>query len=181
MNRDYENSSLPSSLSVKHKKIQNSREKTGRKPGHAGHSRKKQVPTTAPVLLPPPQEAVEDPDFKKPSKSIVKQLVNMRVQLEVTEYQADVYYNSKTGERIHAEFPCVIVDDVNYGGSVKAFLFLLNHDCCTSIDKSSKFLSDLTEGKPNLSKGMVSRLSRSLPVKQSRNAERYFRTCCCHP
>ena len=95
MNRDYENSSLPSSLSVKHKKIQNSREKTGRKPGHAGHSRKKQVPTTAPDLIPPPQEAVEDPDFKKPSKSIVK-------QLEVTEYQADVYYNSKTGERIHA-------------------------------------------------------------------------------
>jgi hypothetical protein len=112
MNRDYENSSLPSSLSVKHKKIQNSREKTGRKPGgqpgHAGHSRKKQVPTTDPVLLPPPQEVVEDPDFKKTSKLIVKQLVNMRVQLEVTEYQADVYYNSKTGERIHAEFPCGI-------------------------------------------------------------------------
>lgn len=178
MNHDYENSSLPSSLSIKHKKIQNSREKTGRKPGgqpgHAGHSRKKQVPTTAPVLLPPPQEAVEDPDFKKTSKTIVKQLINVRMLLEVTEYQADVYYNSKTGERIHAEFPCGIVDDVNYGGSVKAFLFLLNHDCCTSIDKSRKFLSDLTEGKLNLSKGMVSRLSREFACKSEQERRKIF-------
>ncbi len=110
---------------------------------------------------------MEDPDFKKPSKSIVK-------QLEVTEYQADVYYNSKTGERIHAEFPCGIVDDVNYGGSVKAFLFLLNHDCCTSIDKSSKFLSDLTEGKPNLSKGMVIRLSREFACKTEQERRKIF-------
>lgn len=178
MNRDYENSSLPSSMSIKHKKIQNSREKTGRKPGgqpgHAGHSRKKQVPTMAPVLLPPPQEAVETPDFKKTSKTIVKQLINVRMLLEVTEYQADVYYNSKTGERIHAEFPCGIVDDVNYGGSVKAFLFLLNHDCCTSIDKSRKFLSDLTEGKLNLSKGMVSRLSREFASKSEQERRKIF-------
>ena len=86
-----------------------------------------------------------DPDFKKTSKTIVKQLVNVRTILEVTEYHADVYYNSKTGERIHAEFPAGVVDDVNYGGSIKAFLFLLNNDCCTSIDKSRKFLSDLTD------------------------------------
>lgn len=178
MNRNYENSSLPSSLSVKHKKIQNSREKTGRKtggqPGHAGHGRKKQVPSTAPILLQPPQEAVEDPDFKKTSKMIVKQQVNVRVLLEVTEYQAAVYYNAKTGERIHAEFPCGIEDDVNYGGSVKAFLFLLNHDCCTSIDKSRKFLSDLTEGKLNISKGMVSRLSQEFACKTEQERRKMF-------
>ena len=33
---------------------------------------------------------------------------------------------------------------MNYGGSIRAFLFLLNNDCCTSIDKSRQFLSDLT-------------------------------------
>ena len=178
MNRDYENSSLPSSLSIKHKKIQNSREKTGRKPGgqpgHAGHSRKRQVPSTVPILLQPPQEAVEDPDFKKTSKTIVKQLVNVRVQLEVTEYHADVYYNAKTGERIHAEFPCGITEDVNYGGSVKAFLFLLNHDCCTSIDKSRRFLSDLTGGKLHISKGMVSRLSREFACKSEQERRKMF-------
>lgn len=169
MNRDYENSSIPSSKTIRHRKISNGREKSGRKPGaqpgHPGHGRKKQTPTTEPVLLPPPREVLEDPDFKKTSKTIVKQLVNIRTILEITEYHADVYYNSKTGERIHAEFPPGVVDEVNYGGSVKAFLFLLNNDCCTSIDKSRKFLSDLTDGRLNISKGMVNMLSREFAKK----------------
>lgn len=126
LNRDHENSSLPSSLSIRHKKIANGREKTGRKPGgqpgHKGHCRKKQAPTGEPVLLEPPQEIRDDPDFKKTGKTLVKQLVNVRFLLEVTEYRADVYYNSKTGERRHTGFPDGVVDDVNYGGSIKAFL-----------------------------------------------------------
>jgi hypothetical protein len=71
-------------------------------------------------------------------------------------------YNSHTGERAHAAFPDGVIDDVNYDGSIRAFLFLLNNDCCTSIDKSRAFLSDLTGGKLNISKGMISRLNRSL-------------------
>ena len=74
---------------------------------------------------------LENPDFKKTSKTIVKQMVNIRLVLEVTQYHADVYYNSKTGERIHAQFPAGVTDEVNYGESIKAFLFLLNNDCCT--------------------------------------------------
>ena len=58
INRDYENSSIPSSKTLRKKKITNSREKTGRKPGgqpgHKGHCRKKQEPTRPAVLLPPP-------------------------------------------------------------------------------------------------------------------------------
>lgn len=178
LNRDYENSSMPSSKSIKHKKIHNSREKTGKKPGgqpgHKGHGRKRQVPDAAPVLLPPPREALDDPDFKKTSKTIVKQLVNIRMMLEVTEYHADVYYNSKTGERIHADFPSGVVNDVNYGGSIRAFLFLLNNDCCTSIDKSRKFLSDLTGGKLNISKGMVSGLCREFADKTEQERTKAF-------
>lgn len=169
INRDYENSSLSSSKSIKNKKIINSREKTGRKPGgqpgHNGHCRKKQVPTSAPILLPPPQEVLEDPDFKKTSKTIIKQHISLRVELDVVEYHADVYYNSKTGERIHAEFPAGIINDVNYDGSIKAFLFLLNNDCCTSIDKSRTFLSELTGGKLNISKGMINKLSKEFALK----------------
>ena len=183
LNRDHENSALPSSLSIRHQKIANSREKTGRKPGgqpgHKGHCRKKQVPTGEPVLLAPPQEIRDDPDFKKTGKTLVKQLVNVRFLLEVTEYRADVYYNSKTGERRHAGFPDGVVDDVNYGGSIKAFLFLLNHDCCTSIDKSRKFLADLTDGKLDISKGMISRLSREFADKTSQERRKVL-TCSCH-
>lgn len=168
-NRDYENSSIPSSKSIKAKKITNSREKTGRKPGgqpgHQGHCRKKQTPTKAPILLSAPQEVLDDPDFKKTSKTIVKQLIGIRLVLDVTEYHADVYYNSKTGEKCHGKFPDGVVDDVNYGGSVKAFLFLLNNECCTSIDKSRKFLSDMTVGKLNISKGMINKLSKEFAKK----------------
>lgn len=38
INRDYENSSIPSSKSIHHKKISNSREKTGRSPGGTARS-----------------------------------------------------------------------------------------------------------------------------------------------
>lgn len=178
LNRDYENSSIPSSETRHHKKISNSRKKSGRKPGaqpgHPGHGRKKQIPTAEPVLLPPPREVLEDSDFKKTSKTIVKQLVNIRTILEVTQYRADVYYNSKTGERIHAKFPAGVVDDVNYGGSIKAFLFLLNNDCCTSIDKSRKFLSDLTDGRLNISKGMINKLSREFAKKTEQERKTIF-------
>lgn len=178
INRDYENSSLPSSKSIKNKKIANSREKTGKKPGgqpgHQGHRRKKQVPTSEPVLLPAPQEVHDDPDFKKTSKTIVKQLVGIRMLLDVTEYRADVYYNSKTGKRIHAAFPDGVVDEVNYDGSIKAFLFLLNNECCTSIDKSRKFLSALTGGQLNISKGMINKLSKEFAKKSERELKTMF-------
>lgn len=178
LNRDYENSSIPSSKTIRHKKISNSRERSGRRPGaqkgHPGHGRKRQIPTAEPILLPPPREVSEDPNFRKTSKTIVKQLVNVRTILEVTEYHADVYYNSKTGERIHAEFPAGVVDDVNYGGSIKAFLFLLNNECCTSIDKSRKFLSDLTGGRLSLSKGMINKLSREFAKKTERERNAMF-------
>ena len=178
INRDFENSSVPSSRQTGHKKITNSREKTGRRPGgqpgHKGHCRKKQTPTTEPVLLPPPQEVLDDPDFQKTSKTIIKQLINVHLALEVAEYHADVYYNPKTGERLHADFPTGVVDDVNYGGSIKAFLFLLNNDCCTSIDKSRKFLSELTGGKLNISKGMINKLSREFAAKTQKERRKMF-------
>ena len=178
LNRDHENSSRTSAQNIQRKKICNSREKTGRKPGgqpgHEGHCRKRQVPTGETVHLDPPREVLENPDFKKTSKTIVKQLVSIRLVLEVTEYQADVYYNPKTGERVHAEFPAGVVDEVNYGGSIKAFLFLLNNDCCTSIDKSRRFLSDLTDGKLEISKGMISRLSKEFAGKTEAEREKLF-------
>lgn len=178
LNRDYENSSIPSSKTIRHKKITNSREKSGKKPGgqpgHKGHCRKRQAPTMPPIQLPPPQEVQEDPDFKKTKRTIVKQLVNIRLMLDVQEYHADVYRNSKTGELVHAEFPAGVVNDVNYGGSIRAFLFLLNNECCTSIDKSRKFLRDLTGGKLNISKGMVSSLCQEFAAKTEQERKKLF-------
>lgn len=177
LNRNYENSSVPSSMTRKKKKIANSREKSGRKQGaqigHKGYGRKKHTPTEI-VTLPVPEEALNDPDFKRSKKTIIKQVVGIRVVLDVTEYHADVYYNSKTGERIHASFPDGVVNEVNYDGSVKAFLFLLNNECCVSIDKSQKFLSDLTNGELKISRGMINNLSREFSVKTANEQKELF-------
>ena len=178
LNRDYENSSIPSSKTLHRKKITNRREKSGKKPGgqpgHKGHGRRRQTPTMLPVLLAPPQEVLDDPDFKKTKKQIIKQMVNIRLVLEVCEYRADIYRNSKTGELSHAEFPAGVVNDVNYGGSIRAFLFLLNNECCTSIDKSRKFLRDLTGGKLDISKGMISSLCREFAMKTEQERKELF-------
>ena len=93
-NKDFENSSLPSSARpIRKKKIPNSREATGRKPGgqpgHPGHGRKKQIPSQT-VLLQPSPEILDDPDFKKTKKTVTKQLVNLQICLNVTEYKAEV-------------------------------------------------------------------------------------------
>ena len=169
ISKDFENSSLPSSAqTIRKKRIPNNREATGRKPGgqsgHPGHGRKKQIPTRT-VLLQPSPEILDDPDFRKTNKTITKQLVNVQVCLNVIEYKSDVYRNSKTGESYHAQFPAGVVDDVNYGSSIRAFLFLLNNDCCVSIDKCRDFLKNLTGGKLDISKGMISKLSQEFAEK----------------
>ena len=178
INRDYENSSKPSSQSPNHKKISNSREKSGKhpggQPGHKGHGRKKQAVTEPVIMLTPPEEVLEDPDFKKTGKIIRKQMVNLRFFLEVNEYAAEVYYNSKTGERRHAQFPEGYINDVNYGGSVKALAFILNNECCVSIDKTIKLIADLTSGKLNISKGMVNGLSREFSMKTDKEKKELF-------
>ena len=178
INRDYENSSKPSSQSPNHKKISNSREKSGKhpggQPGHKGHGRKKQAVTEPVIMLTPPKEVLEDPDFKKTGKIIRKQMVNLRFFLEVNEYAAEVYYNSKTGERRHAQFPEGYINDVNYGGSVKALAFILNNECCVSIDKTIKLIADLTSGKLNISKGMVNGLSREFSMKTDKEKKELF-------
>lgn len=179
VSQDFENSSFPSSSQkIRKKKVPNNRKVTGKhpggQPGHTGHRRKRQTPTCPSVLLQPDREILNDPDFKKTNHTITKQLVNIKMVLEVTDYYADVYRNSKTGETYHAEFPAGIVNDVNYGGSIKAFLFLLNNECCTSIDKSRRFLSDLTGGKLQISKGMINQLSRTFAQKSKVDQKKAF-------
>ena len=178
LNRDYENSSKPSSQSVNHKKITNNREKTGRRPGgqpgHKGYGRKKQEPTQPVVHLPAPQEALDDPGFKKTGRIMKKQVVGIHLVMDVCEYWADEYYNSQTGERIHAQFPGGAVDDVNYDGTIKAFLYLLNNGCNVSIDKAKEFLSNLTHGKLNISKGMVSSLNKQFSKATEEQRKKWF-------
>lgn len=179
LDRDYENSSIPSSMKLNRKKIMNSREKTGRKPGgqpgHEGHGRKKQEPTNR-VYIPAPSEYAENPEYTLTGKIITKQVVNIAVSLIVDEYSTPEFRHTQSRQLVHAEFPEGAVNDVNYGGSVKAFAFLLNNHCCVSIDKVRDFMSELTDGKLQISKGMINGLSREFAAKTANEQKAAFST-----
>jgi hypothetical protein len=168
VNRDFENSSIPSSLKPNHKKIQNSREKSGKpqggQPGHTGHTRKRQIPARR-IAVPAPLEYINNPLYKPTGKVISKQTVNVRVSLDVTEYFTPEFRNMKTGQRIHAAFPEGLSDEVTYGAGVKALAFLLNNHCNVSIDKTRELLSELTGGALEISKGMVNGLCGEFAAK----------------
>jgi len=177
INRDYENSSIPSSRKANHKKIANNREKTGRKPGgqvgHKGHARKRLAPTNR-IDIPAPERYANSPDFKPTGRIITKQVVNVSVNAIVDEYATPEFRNVRTGQRVHADFPAGVVNDVNYGGSVKAFAYLLNSRCNVSLANVSNLLAELTGGELNISTGMINGLTREFSRKTETDQKKAF-------
>jgi len=177
INRDHENSSIPSSQKPNRKKITNNREKTGKKPGgqpeHKGHPRNKHTPTKRIDIL-APEKYANSPDYRLTGKFITKQLVDIQVRLVVNEYRTPEFRHVRTGQRVHAEFPEGLVNEVTYGGSVKAFAFLLNDRCNVSIAKTSEFLSELTAGELNISTGMINGLSKEFSQKTETEQKKAF-------
>lgn len=169
INRDFENSSLPSSLQGPgRKKIANSRVKTGRKPGgqpgHKGHCRKKHVPTET-HEIPAPEKYRDNPDYYETGKTIRKQKVMLWMSVKVIEYTTKEYRSRITGARVHAPFPAGYVNEVNYDGTVKALAFLLSNECNVSHGKIRQLLSELTGGDVEISDGMINSLCRDFSLK----------------
>ena len=177
INRDYTNSSKPSSQSPNHGKIHNGREKTGRKPGgqsgHPHHGRKKQEPTRI-IEIPVPEELAGNEEYRPTGKLVRRQLVILRVSTEVVEYVTPEFISKKTGKKVHADFPEGIKDDVNYDGTVKAAAYLLNNDCYVSIEKTGAFLKEISGGRIALSRGMICGLSGEFSEKTQDERNRIF-------
>lgn len=170
IHRDFQNSSKPSSMNPNHKKITNNREKTDRKPGgqpgHQGHFRKRREPDMV-IPIQPPEKFSDASKYRPTGKTVRKQQVGIKISCITVEYETPEYIEIATGKSVHAPFPAGVVDDVNYDGSIRALAFLLNQECNVSIDKVSRFLSDITGGDLHLSKGMINGLSKQF----SRNSE----------
>jgi hypothetical protein len=177
INRDHENSSIPSSMELGRKKIFNNREKTDRKPGgqpgHKGHGRKKLTPTNI-INIPAPEEYAGNPEYRPTGRTIKKQIINIRVDLIVDEYNTPEFRNIRTGRRVHAGFPGGVVNDVNYGGSIKGLAFLLNNNCFVSIDKVRGLISELTDGQLKISKGMINGLGKEFSRKTEAEQKSIF-------
>ena len=176
VNRDFQNSSLPSSSQGPARKvIPNSREKTDRKrggqPGHKGHRLTRQ-PATQTILLPDPEEYVNHPDYYKTNDTVSRQKIVLTVDAVVMEYRAAVFRNRKTGSRVHAAFPAGCETDISYDSSVKAFAFLLAAEGNMAAGKIRSVLQEVSGGKINLSEAFINGLvkefsQKSTPEKQT--------------
>lgn len=176
LNKDFENSSIPSSKQKAGKKrIPNSREKTGKKPGgqpgHKGHARKQHTPDVT-YEIPAPAEYTDNPDYYETGKTIRKQKVSVILNAQIIEYTAKEYRNRKTGARVHAPFPEGYVNEVNYGGTVKALAFLLGNECGVSHGKIRRLLSELTNGEIEVSDGMINGLCARFSSKTGQEKEK---------
>lgn len=169
VNKDFRNSSLTSAQQgPARKKIPNSRVKTGRKPGaqqgHEGHCRKRHEPTES-HEIPVPEEYRDGTAYAPTGRVLHRQKVCLGVNLRIIDYYTEEYREKKTGHLVHAGFPEGFENDVNYDGSVKAFAFLLANGCNVSHDKVRTFLSEVTNGKLNISKGMINGLCKEFSKK----------------
>lgn len=178
VNHNYENSSLPSSKCIDRKKITNNREKTGRRPGaqpgHPHHPRKPMRPDRV-VEIPADKKLEDDPRYVPAGNTISRQVTGIAVAPVVTEYHTLEFYDKKKGRNVHSAFPAGVTDDVNYGGSLKAMLFLLNNRCNVSLEKTTRFVSDITDGALSPSVGMVSGLCLEFSSKSRQEQDELFK------
>ena len=170
MNKDFTNSSFSSSARPFRKKIPNSRRPSGKKPGgqpgHRGHGRKApETPHTGSVFLPAPASFLDDPDYYRTGKQIHKKLVDISVEVHVTDFYTDEFRRRSDGKRVHAPFPPGITDDINYGPGIRTSALLLNTYCNVPVLKTSEFISALTGNAVRLSADMICRLPQKFSQK----------------
>lgn len=104
-------------------------------------------------------------ELSKAHGETVTEKVCIRLGVEVIEYTAKQYRNRKTGARVHAPFPEGFVNEVNDDGTVKALAFLPGNECCVSHGKIRRLLSELTEGRIEISDGMINGLCAEFSAK----------------
>ena len=82
-------------------------------------------------------------------------LIHRRSLNEISTFRYHIFNHSSTGQ----------------------FLYLLNNDCNVSIQKCRNFFSELTDGKLNISTGMINKLSKELAAKSETERKKllYFK------
>ena len=188
LNRDYTNSSVPSSKEENHKKIANSRVRSGKKPGaQCGHkpSFRKMMEPTEPVIHLVPIEAAENPEeWEELTMKRVRQVIDTRMTVTCVQYEAHAYKNRKTNKIIYSAFPANVVNEVNYGEGIKALCCLMTTYCNVSVRKTHELMRSLTDGKLNISAGTISNLPKELKNKTAEERteiiQRLMKSGCLH-
>ena len=150
INNDSNNSSKPPSSDIK-KNIPNNREKTSKKAGgqkgHKGyHLSKKMV-----------EEKIEKGEFERKIINVgkvteeykSKYILDIRVKVIAKEYR---FYKDENGKyNIPKEFQT----DVQYGEELKAMCTILNTEGIVALDRLTNFVSCISHGGIELSKGSI--------------------------
>lgn len=164
INKDFTNSSIPTSECRNRKNICNSRKPSNKKPGgqigHKAHLRKRYEPNTI-IDLDVPREVKENPSLYKDTQTVKsRDLVDMKVVVNVTRYNSKVYENINDHSLVFTPFPKGVDNETNYGEGVKAFCLLLNSYGNMPIRKTSEVLSYISDENISLSNGMISSLTK---------------------
>ena len=164
INKNSSNSSKPPS-SDGFVKIQNSREKSGKKPGgqpgHKGHK---------PKLFENPNEII-DIKQKKCScgghirydgKYTAKQIADVEIRADIKEYREHIGICECCNKKTKNQAP--INDVITYGDNLKALCSMLTIEGCVSINRTQQMVSEFTSGIINLSEGTIAKWSCDLAV-----------------
>ena len=167
INKNSGNSSKPPS-SDGFVKIQNRREKTGRKPGgQRGHKGK------IPILFKNPSH-IEDIKTEKckcggrvkySGKYKSKQFVDIEIETKIVEYRE--YEGVCENCNCSVKNSAPINDIIAYGNNLKSFLAMLSIEGMVSISRIKQMISELTLGQLDLSEGTICKWNKDLAKRIS--------------
>ena len=160
INNDSNNSSKPPSSDIK-KNIPNNREKTNKKAGgqkgHKAHFLSKKLV----------EEKIEKGEFKREiyhkgkikKEYISKYILDLEINVIAKEYR---FYKDADGKY---NIPKKFKTDVQYGSELKTLCTILNTEGIVALDRLTNFVSCITHGRINLSKGSIVNFTKELKQK----------------
>lgn len=178
------NSSTSPGQDPHHATIVNNREPSGRKPGgqegHKPQPRKKMEPDKV-IILPPPQAVLDDPEAYYEIGDKRKQVVSIRMIVEVTEYVVRRYRNHKTREIVCSDLPEGAGHlEVNYDESVEAFAAFLHSVCNVPYNKIRELFNEAVEGGDlQISTGKLAGLEKKFSALSGKERADIWNTLFC--
>ena len=165
LSRGPENSSLPPSTEPNRKRIPNSREKSGRKPGgqprHPGHGRRMPEPDAEVMLEPESDRCPRCGCGTVPTGNVREHSVtDIEVRTRTTAYVSSERRCPRCGEAAWDPFPKGAENEANYGPGIKSSIAYLVGACNVSGANARGFLNAVTGGAVDVSAGSVPNFMR---------------------
>ena len=164
INKDSSNSSKPPS-SDGFNKIQNSREKTGRKPGgQPGHkgAEHKLFDNPTKIIELKTEKCQCGGAVRYSDKYKAKQVADIEIVTSIIEYRQMVGICECCNKVVNTPSPTS--DIITYGNNLKSFWAMLSIEGVISINRIKQIIYELTLGQFNLSEGTIAKWNKDLSI-----------------